>query len=219
MHLSRDRDVVRCAAGFEQRRREELRHLHRVIDELVEILRRYVPNPHSGASFCGNVVATRQPRYGAPCGGTISTSHNICAAFRTQEYRRSVEIATERVEVCRANRVVERVDFCHDGQRTGTGRCPPEILGLLGDRHAGAVCLGTYALELPCELANQIAAGNPRRQPEFLSGGVGVFDRAMHFEQVGVRVAHDDTIASGVLHLIGFYMSELPRLPRRIRST
>ncbi len=45
------------------------------------------------------------------------------------------------------------------------------------------------------EFADQVAAGNPRRQPESLAIGIGIRDRAAHFEQVRMRIDGYDVIA------------------------
>jgi hypothetical protein len=128
-------------------------------------------------------------------------ARRVGAALRTQEYRRPVEIAAEPVEVGGADGEIERMDIRHDGQRTCARGCSPKVLGFLDDRHGLAMRFGAHAHELLCEFANQVAARNPRREPESLSGGVRFDDRAMNFEQVSVRVAQDDAITGGVLHL------------------
>ena len=50
--------------------------------------------------------------------------------------------------------------------------------------------------EVPRELADQVAARNPRRQPETLAGGIGIVDRDADLVEVGVRIERDDAVAA-----------------------
>ena len=133
--LAGDRDVVRRAARLEGRH-VEIGHFHRMVDQLVVVGRAVgAERPRRGtrARQCGRNAPVAKG--GALRRDDLHLARRIGTTFRAEENRRAVEIATEAVEVRRANGEIERVDVRHYGQRSGAGRCAPKILGFLGDRH------------------------------------------------------------------------------------
>ena len=121
----------------------------------------------------------------------------------TQENAGAVEEGVRLVEVGAAHREIPGVDLVGQGKRL----LPFQRFGLPGvlvdlvECNGLAAGFGRDTDDLPGEVANQIAAGNPRRQREALAGGVGELDAARHFVEMGFRVCRAEGVADrGVFH-------------------
>ena len=186
---------MRHAARLEVREVEAAGR-HRVVDQLVVVGGRVEPEAvrrRAGGRERGGHAPARER--GARWCRDVDDARHALAAGGAQEHARPVEVAAGRVEVGGAHRQVVRVDVRGHRQRACAGRRLPFVLGGLahGDRGAGRV--GAHGDEVARELADQVAAGNPRRQHEALAGGVRGVDGDGDLVQVRVRVERDDAIA------------------------
>ncbi len=195
MDVPGDDDVVHGAARLE-RRVGEVRHLHGVVDQLVVVVRAIAAEaPERGAG------RAQRRRHAPPATGLagrrgdLHLTGRIGAAVGAQEYERAVEVAARGVEVRAADREVERVHLRDDGERTGARRRAPKVLRFLLDGDGFARRFGAHRDEMPGELADQVTAGNPRRESEALAVRRRRVERAAHLEQVRAAIERYDPIA------------------------
>ena len=76
----------------------------------------------------------------------------------------------------------------------------PGVLVELGQRYRLAAGFGTDGDDVAGEIADQVAAGNPRGQGESLAGGVGLCDAAADVIAMGGRFCRRQRVADGCGH-------------------
>ena len=190
-----DRDFVPHGAGSERRERK-IAHLDRMIDEFVVIGGRVAAKAMRHRAVGG------QRRRDAPvdevvAAGTqqLDRARRAVAAFRQQKQAGPVEVRARAIEVRSAHRQLVRVHVRDERDRCGHGFSAPDVFRFLPDRDVGAGRFGAHLHELARELADQVAAGYPRRQAIALAPGIGIVDRAAHFEQMCVWIECCNLIA------------------------
>ena len=115
------------------------------------------------------------------------------AAFRQQEQARSVEIAAPPVEIRAAHGLVERVDGDRDGELVLRPAHDPGAAVDLLDRQSSSAAHGADRHDLAREVAEKVAARDPRRQRQALLRG-GTVDSTFDLEMMAVEVRQTDAI-------------------------
>ena len=97
-----------------------------------------------------------------------------------------------------ADRKIPCVDFASHRERPPDGQWSglPGMLVELVEGHGFALGLGADGDNMPGEIADQVAAGNPGRQGKALTGGVGVRYPAGDREAVGFRIRRVNGVAN-----------------------
>ena len=119
----------------------------------------------------------------------------MLAPRHRQEHGTAVEVGMRGVEVRRAHRQVPCVDLAGHRQRTDAGRAAPTVLVDLGHRHRQALTVAcTDSQHLASELAHEVAARDPDRQPERLAGWLRIGHPHGHLEAVCLRRSRHDQV-------------------------
>jgi hypothetical protein len=125
MHFAGDRDVVLSAARFEGRR-HEVRHLDRMIDQRVVVVRDVGakrPRHRTRARHRGRDSPV-PIRRNVGC-DELHFAWSIGASLRAQEKRGTVEVTAQRIEVRGSNGEVEGIHVRNHAERTGARRRAP----------------------------------------------------------------------------------------------
>ncbi len=194
------------AAGVELAQGEAA-HLHGVVDQLVVVLG---PVQAEAVALGGALLASgfRQAGGNAPAGVFQALGwedvHPMGLAFVAvggQKDAGAVEEAVGLVEVGAAHREIPGVNGVAQGHRAFSARRQlPAVLVEFGGRDGPASRLGRQADDVAGELADHVAAGNPRRQAEHLPGRVGLGELQADFEQVRGRLHGLDRVEDGSGH-------------------
>lgn len=190
-----DGNLVRHAARHERAEREGA-HLDGVVDQLVVVRRGIGSESVAWRALAGHcrgdapstVARAARPQDLDLAGARLRAEH-------AEEHAWPVEEAVRGVQVRAAHRQVPRVDFGRDGQRAAAGRRAPGVLVDLGDAHRPAAARGTDRHHVAGKIADEIAAGNPRRHREALPRGVWIRDRDAHLEPMRLRRLGMDAVA------------------------
>src|SRR5690606_29017634 len=112
-----------------------------------------------------------------------------------QEQARAVEVRAAPVEVSAAHGLIERVNLDrHDELPLGAAKPPRGLVRLLRGQRAPAA-LAADRDDMPRELAQQIAARNPRRHPHAF-GRRRIVDPQLDLEQMAARIEQPNAIVN-----------------------
>ncbi len=191
-HIAREHHVVLGATGAEAAH-GEVAHLDGVIDQLVVVCHLVAAE----AVALGTTAAWRlaHGRGDTPAGiglavgcMDVDRARLVFLPFGAEEDRAAVEEAVRGVQVRGAHGQVPGVDLIAERKRP-VHRCRlPALLVQLGQCHRLAAGIRADAHDIACEVADHVAAGNPRRQVEQLAGGMGGVYRDGDGEQVRFRL-------------------------------
>ncbi|MOA14474.1 hypothetical protein D3C78_1345770 [compost metagenome] len=156
-------------------------HFHGVVDQRVVVRRQVQAEPVAAG---GALVAAgfRQAGVDLPAvqparRRQVQQAGQVVLAMHAQEHAGAVEEAMAVVQMRAANRQVPGVDLVFDSQRPVAGRRLPGVVVDFVDIHAPRAGMRRQGFDLAREIADEIAAGNPRRQRQALAFGRGRVDR------------------------------------------
>ncbi len=168
---------------------DERAELDRVVDQLLVSLGGVAAEP-TGVALHGRQrgrdFPVGEPGIRRPFDGDVDA--RALGANRPIEHRRAVEEPAPPIEVRLAHGFVEGVDAVLQHQRSGAGRAAQAGLVDALERQRRVAASGLDLGDVLGEIAHQIAAADPRRHAEQLSGGIRLLDFAAHAEQVRAGV-------------------------------
>jgi hypothetical protein len=190
-----DRDVVAHAVRLE-RDQVEAAAFDRVVDQLVVVSGAVAAE----AVFLG--AGARQGRRDAPgpvrLAGRrldVDRARLVLPALDREEHGRAVEVGMRGVEVGGAHGEVPCVDLAGDRQRPLAGCALPAVLVHLRHGHRFPLPVARDdGHHMAGELAHQVAARDPDRQPQPLAGRVGVGHPQGDLEAVRFRRNGNDQV-------------------------
>ena len=171
---------MRYAAGSKAQAREGP-HFNRMVDQFIIVAR--------SVSAKSSVCRSRPRQTGCHLPGAVARRRRRINLHRTvsillpqysQKHTGAVEKTVGGIQMRAAHRKIPCVDLVVDNQRTVRGRRLPGVLVQLRKAKCTAAGLRANRHDMPCEFANHVAAGNPRRQRKALAFDIRFGDYTAH---------------------------------------
>ena len=194
-HPARDGDLVRNAEDLEAAQFEGT-HLDRAVDQFVVVGRLVRAEPEA-ARAARRAQPGRHLPLGVAGAGRRQDVHGawfVLEADGQQEHGGAVEEAMRRVKMGGTHRQVPGVHLVGELDRPLRRRRSPRVLVELLELQLATAAQRGDADDVPGELPDHVAAGNPRGQHEELAGRIGPVDAAGDVEQVCGGIGRADRV-------------------------